>query len=183
MTTTPATSATKPHVPRRGGRGLRHWFLLPKLTCLLLFIGGLGALAAVALFAPEPDTLEGWRAVRGIVRTLVLCYILPGVLGSILFGILLFVQFPAVFRRLRWFRLKLALVAVGIPVAHLWARGRVEAFDAAIEGGDLATIASAWGAVALPAIGAFVLFLLIGAIGRVKPRLAERFGSRRQDRR
>ena len=39
--------------------------LLPKLAGLVLFIGGLGALASIAVLGPEPDTLEGWRVMRG----------------------------------------------------------------------------------------------------------------------
>jgi hypothetical protein len=153
--------------------------LLPKLAGLALFIGGLAVLAAVALLGPEPETVDGWRALRGVVRTVVRAAMLPGVLLAIGCGIMLYAQHPGVFRRLRWFRVKLTLLLIVTPVMHLWARGRVAAFDAALEAGRLDDLGPRFDAAGWSFAVTVVLYLGIGAIGRFKPRLGEPPGRRR----
>jgi hypothetical protein len=163
---------------RRGGRGLRPWLLIVKVIGLIFFIGGLASMAVLGVLGPRPETLEGWRTLRAVVHTGVLRCVLPGALLAIACGVALFLRHPGMFLRLRWFRLKAVLLIVATPGLHFWSRGRVRGLDEALAAGRLDEVSQRWREVATSFVVAVVIYLAIVAIGRFKPRLGERPGSR-----
>jgi hypothetical protein len=151
---------------------------MPKLLGLVLFLGGAAALGALTLLGPVPETLEQWRLLRGGVRAIFFPCFFGGLVLTILAGIALLLQHPRMFARLRWFRLKVVLLVVGTPALHFWARGRMLDFDADLEAGRLDALPARWQAVGVAFVTGLAVYLLIGAIGRFKPRLGEPYGSR-----
>ena len=116
---------------------------------------------------------EGWRLLRGMMRAIFWPCVFGGVLVTITARICLWMRHPVVFSRQRWFRLKVALLAVCIPSLHLMARGRVQAFSDAIDDDNLEVLADLWRGVTQAWIIAFVVLLLVAMVGRVKPRLGQ----------
>ncbi|MBT8485942.1 MAG: hypothetical protein KJO43_10205 [Phycisphaerae bacterium] len=163
---------------RRRGRGARPVLLLLKFAGLCGLLGGLAALSALGWIGPEPDTLEGWKILRSVVRSVFWPCVFTGVVVTVLAGIALWIRHPRVFLRTRWFRLKAGGLVVALPALHFFARGRVEAWYAAIEAGDLAGAASGWRAVTIAFTVALVTLAVIAAVGRTKPRLGEPLGHR-----
>jgi hypothetical protein len=152
--------------------------LLPKLAGVALFLGGLAALTALGLFGPEPATADGWRVLRGLVRVVAMSCLLPGFVVASLFGAALFFRHPTVFLRLRWFRLKVVLLAALTPTMHFSCRGQAIRLGDAIEAGRLGQASEHWSSLTALLATALAGFLAISAIGRLKPRLGERPGSR-----
>jgi hypothetical protein len=113
------------------------------------------------------------------MRSIFFPCVFAGLLLTIAAGISLFLQHPRQFSRLRWFRLKVLLLATLIPSLHFWSRGRMEAFDAAVDAGDLALAAERYDAVGIAFTLALVLMLAVAWIGKHKPRLGEPYGHRR----
>lgn len=163
---------------RRRGRGRRPWLLLLKYLGLVGFLGGLAALAAMGWLVPEPDSMVGWTTLRAAVRAVFFPCLFAGLVVTIVAGLALYLQHPRIFAAQRWFRLKVVLLAVSIPVLHFWTRGRMLDVDAALAAEDLPAIADAWRRVSIAFAVGFFAMLPIGAIGRIKPRLGEAPGSR-----
>ena len=155
---------------RRWGRGLRPWLILPKYVCVSLFIGGLGA-AGVVLTSPSEGPTAVYHA--ELFGRLFTRAIVPGLVGAIVLGILLLLIHPWAFFRMRWFQLKLALIAVGVPGLHLYMRGRSLAWKAALRAGDFAA-ADGIRRELLAGLGVAVIFgVVIAILGRIKPRLGQ----------
>ncbi|MHC5004473.1 MAG: hypothetical protein ACYTJ0_15275 [Planctomycetota bacterium] len=164
---------------RRAGRGIRPWLLLAKLLGLTGFLGGLASMTAMGLLGPRPDSLAEWQTVRALFRSMFFPCFFGGLMLTIAAGVALYLQHPGVFVRLRWFRLKVALLVLLTPVLHIWARTRMGAFDRALEVGRLDELPGRWDRVTTAFAVSLAAYLLVGAIGRIKPRLGEPPGSRR----
>ena len=158
---------------RRPGRGARPWLILVKFVGLIGIFGGLASLAAIGLLGPVPESPEGWRLLRGLMRAIFWPCVFGGILVTITAGICLWLHHPVEFSRRRWFRLKVGLLAVCVPSLHLMARGRVEAFYDAIDDGNMEVLAGMWRDVTRAWVVAFVVLFLVAMIGRVKPRLGQ----------
>ena len=158
---------------RRRGNGARSWFIHVKFVGLAGLFGGLASLAAIGLLGPVPESPEGWRLLRGLMRAIFWPCVFGGILVTIMAGICLWLRHPVVFSRQRWFRLKVVLLAVCIPSLHLMARGRVQAFYDAIDDGNLEVLAGMWRGVTWAWVVAFVVLLLVAMVGRIKPRLGQ----------
>jgi hypothetical protein len=139
-------------------------------------------MTALGTLGPRPETVEGWGILRGVLRVVVLSCLLPGALVALMCGGLLYLQHPSVFRRLRWFRLKVTIVIVATPALHLWARGRALAFDEALAAGRVGELNARWNAITVAFGVALIIYAGVAVIGRLKPRLGEPHGSRRSDR-
>lgn len=163
---------------RRGGRGSRPAWLAAKLLGLAGFLGGLLALGVLARFGPLPADVEGWRILRSALRVTFFPTVFLGLVVVVAAGLALFLQMPRRFLAMRWFRLKAALLLLLLPVFHFTGRGRLEAFDAALEAGRLDALAAPWRGAGTTFLAAFAAFAAIALIGRIKPRLGERPGSR-----
>lgn len=142
-------------------RGLRPWLLLPKVLAVALLFGGLMAvmLLLTRLLLHKSTSPE---MVDQTLRTIEFFYrwmILPGVIASGLFGLLLWWQMPWVFLRLRWFQLKMAMVLIVLPAIHMGSlrlaqQGKVQALSIMV---GLAVL----------------LTVLVICIGRIKPNLRQ----------
>ena len=163
---------------RRRGRGLRPAFILVKHAGLFLHLGGLGALGAIGLLAPAPASVGEWMLLKGVMRAVFWPCVFGGLVIVIAAGLALFSRHPRHFLATRWFRAKLAILAVLIPTLHVWARGRVQAFYAAIETHRLDALPGMWRDVTIAFIVALLAMALVAALARTKPRLGERVGSR-----
>ncbi len=157
---------------RRPGRGIRPWLLGPKVLCVGVYFGGLVAAAVIC-------SLAELRAAEGVppadllyaLRLLFLCVVVPALLGAMFFGTLLFFQHPRQFLRLRWWQVKMALVAVMVPTAHLYMSARLASVrNAASEGIYHDTALRQFNAALWLLLGLSAAVILIG---RLKPRLGQ----------
>ncbi len=112
---------------RKPHRGVRPFLLVPKVLAVAWVLGGLAAVMMLLLRqrwrGDDTTTLDTTHT----LATITLIYqtvILPGAIASGLLGVLLWLQMPWVFLRLRWFQLKMALILLVLPGVHvgsLWA--------------------------------------------------------------
>jgi len=101
--------------------------------------------------------------------------VVPALLVAILFGVLLFLQHPRPFIRMRWLKVKLAVLLVVTPAAHFFLFSRLTILRAAEARGiadDLAADQVTFGLTA-----ALLGYVLILVLGRLKPRLGQSIAS------
>ena len=159
---------------RRRGRGLRPWLILAKFIGLVGFLGGLAALSAFGLLGPVPEDQAGWVLLRVAVRSIFWPCVFGGLMMTIAAGIVLWLQMPRHFLRMRWFRLKVLLLAVMLPTLHLVARGTVLRMYQAIDVGRMEDAGTLWDRVTFVFLAGLVCMLIVVAIGRTKPRAKRR---------
>ena len=159
---------------RKGGRGVRPWLLIPKIICVGIYFGALVAMLAIWLASdypqlPADDPRRLWTI--QLLRMLALYVMVPGLLGAIVFGAILFLQHPRTFLRLRWLRVKVVSLLILIPSAHLLASSRLAMLrDAAITG---SIDPAAEQQLPLILLGTIIGSIWIILLGRMKPRLAQ----------
>ena len=163
-----ALSATNIH-GRKAGRGVRPWLLIPKVLAVGVYFGGL-VVTTVIWFtgprrAPDPTAphVQAWIAQVSILFRFVL---VPALLLAMLLGFVLFLQHPSVFARLRWWQVKVASVAIGVPAGHLFMASRFRLLKSASPSNWSAEFQLECGLVVLIAWTIWLIFL-----GRHKPRL------------
>lgn len=178
MARTPSTAYTNVH-GRRWGRGLRPYLLAVKLLGVCGLVGGLAFLAFVQAAGEPGDTVEGWpgrvaEAHRAFGRL-----ILPGLALAAAAGIALWASIWRAMIRMRWFRVKMAVLLIGGPGLHLLLRSTLlelsatVAGDGSIDAGRARTLyATLIAGVALALVWAVGLMIL----GRIKPRLGQDIG-------
>ena len=147
---------------RRGGRGLRPWILMPKVICVCVALGSL--VTGVALWLTEPS--PGSAGLMEIEHRIFSQIMVPAILGAIFFGLLLFLQHPRVFFRLRWLQIKLVVVAIFLPVVHVWVSSQLLKLSNLDTKGNNATFVT-WLYIAV------ITLLLLIVLGRQKPRLGQ----------
>jgi uncharacterized membrane protein len=172
--TSPPTTYTNRY-GRRQTRGVRPWLLLPKVIAVAVYLGGLASATVLwwvsdlgGAHMTQPQRL----LVLGQVRALFTCLLVPALLTAIVLGIALLLQHPRVLLRQRWLIVKLIWLAVLVPAAHLYLSSRVTLLRRAITAGetpDPADIAQVQWGLAL----AFVGFVIVAALARLKPRLRQ----------
>lgn len=163
---------------RKPGRGLRPWLLLPKLICVGLYLGSLAGVLVLILpggfsALPADDAQRIWTIEN--ISNLVVYLTIPALVGALLLGAGLFGQHPRVFIRMRWVRVKLFLLAVLIPSAHLASSSRLARLREEYHLGIADSSAAkqfAW-LMALALAGS----ILIVVLGRLKPRLGQDWGA------
>ncbi|MCC7203644.1 MAG: hypothetical protein IT441_01060 [Phycisphaeraceae bacterium] len=150
---------------RKPGRGIRPWLLIPKVLCFATLLGGLIAALGIAMSARPDDPASAQQAARTIA-VIVHWTIIPGGAGAFLFGLLLLLQHPAVFLRLRWLQLKLVLLPALI-LLHLYTRHLNKSLpDHPATPGNLTSLRGML-------LAAVLLTALIIFLGRHKPRLTQ----------
>ncbi len=186
------TNYTNQH-DRKPGRGLRPWLLIPKYLCVSIYLGGLVSMVFLGIYFDHwPNTHHA------MLYTMGLWVLLPAAVLSGLLGVALWMQHALHFMRMRWFRLKVFLLAFLLPASNLAAwwhlhkliTGYQKAAERAVEDTTLSyfiyvsedfgtspEILHAYYVIAL--IGAAVTVVAIAILGRLKPRLGQKFGSRR----
>jgi hypothetical protein len=160
-----------PGTLRRDGRRIARAVLRgAKQIGVALVVGGLGALAAMCLLTPAPDSAAGWAALRDAMRAAFWWAFFGGFVIVALSGVNLFLLSPRAWLATGWFRAKLVVLAIAIPSLHLWARGRALAFEAAVDAGDLAALPERWRSLGTPFLVAAVLFSAVALFARAKTR-------------
>jgi hypothetical protein len=159
---------------RRGGRGWRPWILLPKVIAVGLSVGSLAAVLLVwfgsdfsSLDKADPRRL--W--VLGTIGLLVRVLVVPSLLLAVIFGVVLFLQHPRQFIRMRWLVVKLATLAVLLPGAHFFLYWRAVLLrDAAARqvADNAAATQFGWGFVIV-----LIVLVWVVSLGRLKPRLGQ----------
>jgi uncharacterized membrane protein len=160
---------------RVGGRGIRPWLLVPKILGFVTYVGGFCAVLALWINS-DFTSLEMQDPRRALVlhqvSQILVCLIVPAASATILFGILLLLQHPGVFIRMRWMQVKLIALLIVIPSCHFYARSQYtqikttadkQISDAAAGRFEMAIVAAIAGS-------GVVIFL-----GRIKPRLGQTY--------
>lgn len=163
---------------RRPGRGLRPYLIIAKILSVACFFGGLLAVLVGVLLGPEPRDIAAWRQELALLHRIYGGVVVPGIVAALGFGTLLFASIWRAMIRMRWFVVKMVLVAVAVPGLHVSLSGKVLALravlfrvepdlrQASVLRGEIATIT---GLGIVFAVAAIIL-------GRVKPRLGQDYG-------
>jgi len=146
---------------RRPGRGIRPWLLLPKVIAVMLYAGGLASLLVLWTGGLSP----------GLARRLALCTIVPGAACANVLGLVLLLQHPRVFLRMRWLVVKLISLAVIMPASHLFLATRLAIIRGAAESGMPADDAAAQFTCGLVVALAGAVWIIV--LGRLKPRFGQ----------
>jgi hypothetical protein len=158
---------------RRGGRGIRPWFLLPKVIAVGCYVGGLAAMFVLWLTGDMRASSRAMVYLLWMTTYLRKYLIVPSLLVAIVCGVLLFLQHPRTFIKLRWLRVKLALIAVTVPAAHLFLWSHFRLIDASV-GSARAQLDHAAVLQFKVGLGAtLAMTICIVVLGRLKPRLGQ----------
>lgn len=160
---------------RKGGRGLRPWFLIPKVLCLAIFVGAYVA-ATVLWFYYRLGYSDGAVWPVRAVSVVFLRVIVPSLFATLLFGLLLFAQHPKVFITRRWLQTKL-VIAVALIGTHTIARGTFQSIKAVVLDaswqGETAEIEAECARFSICLILGLIGAVLLVFLGRYKPRLGQ----------
>jgi hypothetical protein len=158
--------------------------LIPKVICVGTLVGGL--VSAGALWSHRQLGISGgdgcWEvmAISVVFRWVVV----PALMATITLGLLLFLQHPRIFWSMRWFRVKLLLLAATLPVFHLTTRPVFLKIKTAYQeptglNVDPTGLASACRTFTGQLVLTILLFLTVILLGRLKPRLGQNFAKSR----
>jgi uncharacterized membrane protein len=159
---------------RRGGRGVRPWLLVPKVVAIALYVGGLAAVAFIWVGSnynamPPDDPRRQW--LLNLVGRMMVFFVVPALLLAVVLGVLLLLQHPRVYLRMRWLRVKLLVLLIVIPFGHFWCRTQT------LKLRDPATSIEARRAAAsrlsVGLIGTLIGSIGAVVIGRARPRLGQ----------
>ncbi len=158
---------------RVGGRGLRPWLLLPKVFAVGVYFGALVATTVIWFVQVNAPSMMRLTPGGGIeqVSFMFRFVIVPALLGTAAMGVMLFIQHPRVFSRLRWWQVKAGMLVLGVPTAHFFVSSRL----AALRQAELAHTPNPHAQWQFSA-GLLVLIaasMCIIALGRLKPRLGQ----------
>lgn len=181
----PTASTAKSHAVRyrnihgrRAGRGLRPILIVLKLLCVSVFIGGLVVVLAGFVLAPQTRDAQAWREQAALLSRYYAYAIVPGISGALVCGTLLAASFLRVIIQMRWFQVKIFVVAVAMPALHLYLRSRSgDLRDVLAQSSpDIGRVAAIHSQIVdgmLVALGVAVVVLVLG---RLKPRLGQDYG-------
>ncbi len=162
---------------RRGGRGVRPYLIVLKVTCVAGFLGGLMTVLAVLWSGPHPTSGDEWRERAEFIGRAFRWVIVPGVTGAEIVGVLLASSIWRVMIRMRWFIGKMALVFVCMPSLHFFMSGRLADLRVfASVAPDPARAADVHGQLLVGTCFALVLGIVLVILGRIKPRLGQDYG-------
>lgn len=162
---------------RRWGRGIRPWLLVPKVICVSVFLGGLVSVLVLGYLPAPPATHEGWLDHARFLRRAYVCVIVPALVGAMFMGLLLLSAHFTALIRMRWMQVKLVLMAVFVPSMHTYMQNRSIALREVLESnGDLALAGTLRGDMLAGNVATLAFALAAMFLGRVKPRLGQRYG-------
>lgn len=162
---------------RRWGRGWRPWLLIPKLFCVAVATGGLVSLLVLVFARPVPENAAGWQQESLLITRMYRFVVVPALVGAMLFGLLLAFFHLRAFLRMRWFQVKLVLIAVCVPGLHTFMYRKSMAFKAAlVDPPDPAAAAVLRGHLFAGTLAALAFVLTAMILGRIKPRLGQDYG-------
>ena len=153
---------------RKGGRGWRPWFLLPKVLVVAVFFGAMAAVAVILLAAAPADEAQ-WRQMVVILERLYWYLVIPGATVVVVLGIALLLDHPRVFLKLRWLQVKLALGVVTLGALHVVSAGLMQRMRMLDDG----LPHDARRMLAVVTVTGILLLAAIILLGRHKPRLGQ----------
>ena len=158
---------------RVAGRGIRPWLLVPKVLAVGAYFGSLLATTVVWFAYQDGPTTPPHQ--HGVlieqVSWMFRFIVVPALLMAMVMGIMLFLQHPQVFSRLRWWRVKILTLLIGVPTAHFYLSSRLSALRHAAADhlpNQAAHLQLGVGLVVVLLGSACVILL-----GRLKPRLGQ----------
>jgi len=159
---------------RRGGRGVRPWLLVPKVVAIALYLGGLAAVTFIWVGSnynamPVDDPRRAW--VLNLVGRLMVFFVVPALLVVMLLGVLLLLQHPGIYLRMRWLQAKLLVLVLVIPFGHFWCRTQTLTLRdpaAPLEAQRIAARRLSYGLA-----GTLIGSIGVVVIGRSRPRLGQ----------
>ena len=151
---------------RRGGRGLRPYLITLKVFSVAACFGGLAA----------GQTLLGTDSIgaRG-AQMLYRGTIIPGLVGAVVLGLILAFTIGRPLIRMRWFLLKMLLLALAAPPLHAYAAARCRDWAAApaTEAANAPLRRDLQGATG----AGLLLAAALVTLGRTKPRLGQNYAT------
>lgn len=161
---------------RRATRGIRPWLLIPKIIAIGGAVGGLFATIALLASASPSDIAQLRQLVEDVSR-LFRWVIVPSLIGCVAFGVMLFLQMPRIFLKLRWFQVKLATIVLTVPVLHVLGRTEMDRLKSAVSlpgamSDDPLVVHHLQNMLTLTCVALAVVVLLL-VLGRVKPTLRQ----------
>ncbi len=162
---------------RKPGRGLRPWLLISKLIGVAMYVGGLAAVTTILLAGGE-RTAAQWADVMADVARVFDWVIIPGISTAVALGVGLVLMHGKVMLRMRWLQAKLGLAVVCIPTLHILGHETMEQIEEVVRIGEPHTPHGLIEKFVVIVIAGLVFGLLMLWLGRHKPRLGQRFGSR-----
>lgn len=160
---------------RRWGRGARPYLLMAKIMFVAVFVGGLISLLALVLIPPLPATEEGRHIFADALNRAYTWLIVPSLVGAMIVGLVLLASFWRAAVRMRWLQAKVLLIAVCVPMLHVFMKSRSQALQvlARTDGTDAQVLASLRDGVLIGTAAALAFAVLVVVLGRVKPRLGQ----------
>lgn len=157
------------HLPRRQTRGLRPWFLIPKVCFIAVYFGTIACALALWLRGPEPTAApEAYRELLRQLRFLIYFIALPALGLVVVLGMALFLQCPRAFARMRWMQVKLFTIFVPLPLAQFYIAWALARITVEIDPENAAEWPLTLALCLALAIAGFLIVL-----GRLKPRLGQ----------
>ncbi|HMB96084.1 MAG TPA: hypothetical protein VKK61_08610 [Tepidisphaeraceae bacterium] len=153
----------------------RPWLLLPKIIAFCVYVGGLATVLGFWI-ASDFTLLDLADPRRQLVldqmgRVLVFL-VVPALLATILFGILLLIHTPQLLR-MRWMRVKLISLIILIPASHFFCETR---FSLIRHASDRSRSDSLAHQLTIGFVVSFAWAIWIVVLGRLKPRLGQTHG-------
>jgi uncharacterized membrane protein len=151
--------------------------LVPKILGFVVYVGGFCGVLALWV-SSDFTTLQLDDPRRALVlhqvSSILVFLIVPAATTTIVFGVLLLLQHPMVFLRMRWLQVKLLALLIVIPSCHFYARSQYTQIKTTADKqlSDAAAARFEAAVVAAIAGSGVVIFL-----GRIKPRLGQRLGA------
>lgn len=170
---------------RRGSRGIRPWLLVPKVIAVGIFLGSL-VCTAVVWFAHSPASggsaasgassggnSGGLSAIQLVEHVSIMFrfLVVPALLMAMILGIMLFLQHPRQFSRLRWWQVKLVTIIIAVPCAHYFMSSRLALLRQAAADQTVNEQAHWQLSVGMVTLILGAVWLII--LGRLKPRLGQ----------
>jgi len=166
---------------RRWGRGARPYLLMAKIVFVAVFVGGLISLLTLVLISPLPATDEGRHIFADALHRAYAWLIVPSLAGAMIMGVALSASFWRAAVRMRWLQVKALLIVVCVPMLHVFMRKRSLTLQslARADGTDTQVLANLRDEILIGTAAVLVFAVLVVLLGRLKPRLGQRYGRAR----
>lgn len=168
------TDSQTQRVIRKPGRGFRPYLLIPKVWTIGVYFGAMFCAAVLwyQWFGLKPmEEIDAQMLMQQVltIRLLMVHVGVPALVITMVLGVLLWLEHPKTFLKLRWLRVKLLGIGIGVPGFHVLMASRLYHFREALESGTID--ASLKSQLSLGFLLLLVWSALIIWLGRHKPRL------------
>jgi len=150
---------------------------MAKVIGVAMYLGGMTAAVAIVCCV-SPESAGQWTQLADTLRAVFVFAAVPGLLVAIVCGVVLSRMHGGVLWRMRWLRVKMAVLVVAVPVLHLWVSGivaeiRTAAMSDTPDTLDAASLDGHLQMLRLALILATVITAAVVVLGRHKPRLGQ----------